>query len=249
MAAFVYACAVMGIVKARAGDKEGHRVWMFRFIGSMWGSFWLFRVMLFVIDPLLRNHEAAAILERQRRNGSAWVFPSRFNPEKRRSLELSLWRKVRRKARIEDVRLHDLRHTFASHAVRLGTPIPVVSRLLGHTSTRMTLRYAHAGDRETEAAAERIGAFIAGLLDGRRAGRDSAPGKAVVEKHHEREVAGTGAGGDPEVVGAGVPGSRGSPGGGSALRPGETAGVQRSLRRRRGDPAGGPAARAGSARQ
>ena len=62
MAAFVYACAIMGIVKARAGDQEAHRVWMFRFIGSMWGSFWLFRVMLFVIDPLLRNHEAAAIL-------------------------------------------------------------------------------------------------------------------------------------------------------------------------------------------
>lgn len=62
MAAFVYACAVMGIVKARAGDSEAHRVWMFRFIGSMWGSFWLFRVMLFVIDPLLREYEAAAIL-------------------------------------------------------------------------------------------------------------------------------------------------------------------------------------------
>lgn len=62
MAAFVYACAIMGIVKARAGDMEAHRIWMFRFIGSMWGSFWLFRVMLFVIDPLLRNYEAAAIL-------------------------------------------------------------------------------------------------------------------------------------------------------------------------------------------
>ena len=62
MAAFVYVCAVMGIVKVRAGDREAHRVWMFRFIGSMWGSFWLFRVMLFVIDPLLRNQEAAAIL-------------------------------------------------------------------------------------------------------------------------------------------------------------------------------------------
>lgn len=62
MAAFVYACAVMGIVKARAGDVDAHRVWMFRFMGSMWGSFWLFRVMLFVIDPLLRNYEAAAIL-------------------------------------------------------------------------------------------------------------------------------------------------------------------------------------------
>ena len=62
MAAFVYACAVMGLMKARAGDVDAHRVWMFRFVGSMWGSFWLFRVMLFVIDPLLRNYEAAAIL-------------------------------------------------------------------------------------------------------------------------------------------------------------------------------------------
>ena len=62
MAAFVYACAVMGIVKARAGDMQAHRVWMFRFMGSMWGSFWLFRVMLFVIDPLFRNYEAVAIL-------------------------------------------------------------------------------------------------------------------------------------------------------------------------------------------
>ena len=62
MAAFVYACAVMGILKARTGDIEGHRIWMFRFMGSMWGSFWLFRVMLFVIDPLFRNYEAVAIL-------------------------------------------------------------------------------------------------------------------------------------------------------------------------------------------
>ncbi|MEX0345770.1 MAG: DUF2306 domain-containing protein [Rhizobiaceae bacterium] len=62
MAACVYACAVMGILKARAGDTVAHRIWMFRFIGSMWGSFWLFRVMLFVIDPMLRNYEAAAIL-------------------------------------------------------------------------------------------------------------------------------------------------------------------------------------------
>ena len=62
MAAFVYACAVVGIAKARAGDTEAHRIWMFRFVGSMWGSFWLFRIMLFVIDPLLRNYESAAIL-------------------------------------------------------------------------------------------------------------------------------------------------------------------------------------------
>ena len=58
----VYGCAVMGVVAIRKGDAETHRIWMIRFVGSMWGSFWLFRVMLFVLDPLLRNHEAAALL-------------------------------------------------------------------------------------------------------------------------------------------------------------------------------------------
>ena len=62
---------------------------------------------------------------------------------------------------IEDVRIHDLRHMYASHAVLQGIPLPVVSRLLGHKCPSMTLRYAHVGDRETEAAAERIGAAIA----------------------------------------------------------------------------------------
>ena len=58
----------------------------------------------------------------------------------------------------------NLRHTFANHAVLQGIPLPVVSRLLGHKRPSMTLRYAHVGDRETEAAAERIGRAIARLL-------------------------------------------------------------------------------------
>ena len=48
-----------------------------------------------------------------------------------------------------------------------GVPLPVVSRLLGHKGPSMTLRYAHVGDKETEAAAERIGAHIARTLGGR----------------------------------------------------------------------------------
>ena len=68
-----------------------------------------------------------------------------------------------------DVQLHDFRHTFASHAALQGIPLPVVSRLLGHKRPSMTLRYAHVGDRETEAAAERIGVAIALALDGRDA--------------------------------------------------------------------------------
>lgn len=62
MSLCVYGCAVMGVLAIRKGDTRSHRVWMIRFAGSMWGAFWLFRVMLFVGGPLLRNHEAANLL-------------------------------------------------------------------------------------------------------------------------------------------------------------------------------------------
>ena len=72
---------------------------------------------------------------------------------------------MHKKTRFADGHLHGLRHTFASHAVLQGVPLPVVSRLLGHKHPSMTLRYAHLGDRETEAAAERIGTAIVRALD------------------------------------------------------------------------------------
>ena len=110
------------------------------------------------------NAPARAILKRQPRSGSAYVFPSPLDPDRPLSPNLPLWYSARKEAGIEDVRLHDLRHTFASHAVLRGIPLPVVSRLLGHKQPNMTLRYAHVGDREIEAAAERIGAAIARAL-------------------------------------------------------------------------------------
>ena len=110
------------------------------------------------------NTQARRILERQRRGESPFVFPSPRDPSRPRGPELSLWYRVRREAGFEDVRLHDLRHTHASHAVMNGVPVPVVSRLLGHSNTRMTLRYAHLGDREIEQAAERVGGSIGTIL-------------------------------------------------------------------------------------
>ena len=103
------------------------------------------------------NTQARRILERQPRDRSSFVFPSPRDPSRPRSRNLALWYRVRWEAGIEDVRLHDLRHTHASHAVMNGVPVPVVSRLLGHSNVRMTLRYAHLGDRDVEAAAERVG--------------------------------------------------------------------------------------------
>ncbi len=122
------------------------------------------------------NAPARAILERQPRSNGPYVFPSPLDPDRPLCSGLPLWYSVRRETGIEDVRLHDLRHTFASHAVLQGVPLPVVSHLLGHKNPGMTLRYAHVGDRETEAAAERIGAAIARALDGGEAGNGGGPG-------------------------------------------------------------------------
>ena len=111
------------------------------------------------------NTQARSILERQPRKGSAFVFPSPRDPARPRGPNLALWYRVRREAGIEDVRLHDLRHTHASHAVMNGVPVPVVSRLLGHSNVSMTLRYAHLGDRDIEAAAEKVGKAIGAIMN------------------------------------------------------------------------------------
>ena len=111
------------------------------------------------------NSQARRIFERRLRGTSPFVFPSPIDPSRPRNHNLSFWHRVRRQAGIEDCRLHDLRHTYASHAVMSGVPLPVVSRLLGHASVTMTLRYAHLRDRDIEEAAERVGKAIASILD------------------------------------------------------------------------------------
>ena len=111
------------------------------------------------------NTQARAVLDRQPRSGSPFVFPSSLDPARPRGPDLGLWYRARREAGIDDCRLHDLRHTMASHAVMNGVPVPVVSRLLGHSNVRMTLRYAHLADRDIEAAAERVGEAVGALMN------------------------------------------------------------------------------------
>lgn len=62
MSAFVYGTAIMGVRTIRAGDVAAHRRWMIWYAGSMWGSFWLFRVLLVITGPLLRGFDTASIL-------------------------------------------------------------------------------------------------------------------------------------------------------------------------------------------
>ncbi len=110
---------------------------------------------------VLLNAPAREILRRRMAQGNGpWVFPSVRDPVRPQCHSLALWYRIRDEAGIEDVRLHDLRHTVASQATLAGVPLPVVARLLGHSDVSMTIRYAHVGDREIEATAERVGRAI-----------------------------------------------------------------------------------------
>ncbi len=109
---------------------------------------------------------ARAVIDRQQRGSGPFVFPSPVNPGRPRGHDLKLWPRVRERAGLSGVRLHDCRHTYASQAVMKGIPLPVVARLLGHRKATMTLRYAHVGDHDVAAAVERIGKAVSLALDG-----------------------------------------------------------------------------------
>ena len=96
--------------------------------------------------------------------GSPFVFPGRFAEGNQTGKPLReiqrLWYAVRFEAGLEDVRLHDLRHSVASFAGGLGFSTFVVGKLLGHKDTRSTERYAHLSDDIRRMAADDVGEVI-----------------------------------------------------------------------------------------
>ena len=100
------------------------------------------------------------LAELPRRADSPWVFPGR-DPGRHLVTVNHLWLEVRAKAGLEDVRLHDLRHSFASRALALGETLPVIGKLLGHSDIETTARYAHLARDSLQEAAERVAASIA----------------------------------------------------------------------------------------
>ena len=75
------------------------------------------------------------------------------------------WRRIRDRAGLPDVRIHDLRHSFASRALALGEGLPMIGKLLGHTQVQTTARYAHLARDTVKASASRIGDSIDNDLD------------------------------------------------------------------------------------
>ena len=75
------------------------------------------------------------------------------------------WRRIRARAELDGVRIHDLRHSFASRALALGEGLPMIGKLLGHTQLQTTARYAHLARDTVKASAARIGDSIEKDLD------------------------------------------------------------------------------------
>lgn len=114
---------------------------------------------------ILLNAPARAVLERvgqgtSEREGlvfpnSAGTAPMNIQPH---------WIALRARAGLRDMRLHDLRHSFASVAIREGISLVQIGRLLGHALPETTERYAHLADDDVAQAAERVSSAIAAGL-------------------------------------------------------------------------------------
>jgi integrase len=102
---------------------------------------------------------ALALLQSLKREvGSPLLFPS---PRvQQHSLLHQHWDAIRRRAGLPDVRLHDLRHSFASMLVNSGESLYVVQDLLGHSSPRMTQRYAHVAPDTRRRAVDVVGRLV-----------------------------------------------------------------------------------------
>ncbi len=113
---------------------------------------------------VLLGEPADAILTKRRQNrqaGSPFVFPRADDPSRPRPSLQSFWLIMRREAELPlTLRLHDLRHSYASLAVMNGETLYMTGKLLGHRHAGSTQRYAHLSDDYLLAAAERVAAAI-----------------------------------------------------------------------------------------
>ncbi|MYE02486.1 MAG: tyrosine-type recombinase/integrase [Alphaproteobacteria bacterium] len=106
------------------------------------------------------SEPARAVLDGLEREGG-WVFPASRGDRPRSASWLNcFWFTVRAEAELEDVRLHDLRHTVASLALRRGETVLAIGRLLGHRRAETTLKYIHLADAIVREAAETVGTAL-----------------------------------------------------------------------------------------
>jgi integrase len=122
------------------------------------------RIPLSAPARLLLVEMKAAALQRaaqEKREPSCYVFPTQGNEGPTTEIK-NAWAAICKAADLRDVRLHDLRHSYASMLVNAGLSLPIIGALLGHTQPGTTARYAHLYDDPLRAATERVGAIVSG---------------------------------------------------------------------------------------
>lgn len=92
---------------------------------------------------------------------SKFVFPGRSDDAPLSEIK-DEWAAIRKAAKIPDVRLHDLRHTFASILASAGQSLPIIGALLGHTNPQTTARYAHLFNDPLKKATDTVGHIVTG---------------------------------------------------------------------------------------
>jgi len=108
------------------------------------------------IVPL--NAPARQLLAGRAGNDSEYVFPGRHGGHR---IEIKAnWQRVCRAAKITDLRIHDLRHSYASILASSGVGLHAIGALLGHTQPQTTHRYAHLFDDHLRQATERVGEVV-----------------------------------------------------------------------------------------
>ncbi|WP_176593113.1 site-specific integrase [Sphingobium sp. EM0848] len=142
-------CRLSEIINLTWGEVKGHRL---KLTDSKTGprTVWL-------------GEDARAILDQlERGKGADLVFRS---PTTGGAINLSfLWTTVRKEAGLGLIRLHDIRHSFASRGAGMCETLPMIGKLLGHSSIKSTARYAHLDDSDATEAAQRIGDLIEAMI-------------------------------------------------------------------------------------
>ena len=106
--------------------------------------------------------------------GNPWVITGKKPGAHLSSID-EAWRRVRVRAGLEGVRVHDCRHSYASRALALGEGLPMIGKLLGHRKVKTTARYAHLARDAEKASAAKVGSSIgAALLHGKGTGQGAA---------------------------------------------------------------------------
>lgn len=105
-------------------------------------------------------HKALHLLQEMKNDAStSYLFPGKIPGKPLQEIKKG-WDTLRKKAGLPEVRLHDLRHTHASHLVSSGLSLSIVGKLLGHTQASTTQRYAHLADEPLRQAAELFGSKV-----------------------------------------------------------------------------------------